>query len=79
MEFQVYDFAVVPIIVALVHLAKQLGLGAKLLPVFSLILGVATGIFYVAPGDPKKAILVGIVMGLAASGLWSGAKNIVQK
>ncbi|NBI28159.1 hypothetical protein [Chengkuizengella marina] len=79
MEFQVYDFAIVPIIVALVQLAKQLGLGAKLLPVFSLVLGVATGIFYVAPGDPKQAILVGIVMGLAASGLWSGAKNIVQK
>ncbi|MFS1512511.1 hypothetical protein VQL36_08755 [Chengkuizengella sp. SCS-71B] len=48
MDFQVYDIAIVPIIVALVQLAKQLGLGAKLLPVFSLALGVATGIFYVA-------------------------------
>ncbi|WP_201763481.1 hypothetical protein [Chengkuizengella marina] len=79
MDFQVYDIAIVPIIVALVQLAKQLGLGAKLLPVLSLALGVATGIFYVAPSDPKQAILVGIVMGLAASGLWSGSKNIVQK
>ncbi|MFS1511319.1 hypothetical protein VQL36_02600 [Chengkuizengella sp. SCS-71B] len=79
MDFQIYDFAIVPIIVELVGLAKQLGLGAKLLPVFSLVLGVATGIFYVAPGDPKQAILVGIVMELAASGLWSGAKNMVRK
>ncbi|MFS1513608.1 hypothetical protein VQL36_14370 [Chengkuizengella sp. SCS-71B] len=79
MEFQVYDFAIVPIIVALVQLVKQLGLGAKYQPVLSLVLGVVTGIVYVAPGDPKQAILVGIVMGLAASGLWSGAKNIVQK
>ncbi|NBI28166.1 hypothetical protein [Chengkuizengella marina] len=79
MDFQVYDIAIVPIIVALVQLAKQIGLSAKYQPVFSLVLGVATGIFYVAPGDPKQAILVGIVMGLAASGLWSGAKNIVEK
>ncbi|NDI37194.1 hypothetical protein [Chengkuizengella sediminis] len=79
MDFQVYDIAIVPIIVALVHLAKQLGLGAKFQPVLSLVLGVATGIFYVAPGDPKQAILVGIVMGLAASGLWSGVKNTVEK
>ncbi|NDI36348.1 hypothetical protein [Chengkuizengella sediminis] len=79
MDFQVYDIAIVPIIVALVQLAKQIGLSAKYQPVLSLALGVASGIFYVAPGDPKQAILVGIVMGLAASGLWSGAKNIVQK
>ncbi|MDP5275262.1 hypothetical protein [Chengkuizengella axinellae] len=79
MDFQVYDIAIVPIIVALVHLAKQIGLSAKYQPVLSLVLGVVTGIVYVAPSDPKQAILVGIVMGLAASGLWSGAKNIVRK
>ncbi|MDP5274365.1 hypothetical protein [Chengkuizengella axinellae] len=79
MDFQVYDIAIVPIIVALVQLAKQIGLSVKYQPVLSLILGVVTGIVYVAPSDPKQAILVGIVMGLAASGLWSGAKNIVQK
>ncbi|NDI35669.1 hypothetical protein [Chengkuizengella sediminis] len=79
MDFQAYDIAIVPIILALVQLAKQLGLGTKLQPVVSLALGIVAGIFYIAPDDPKQAILIGIVMGLAASGLWSGVKNTFQK
>jgi len=38
-------------------------------------LGIIVGIIYVAPNDPKQGILVGLSLGLAAAGLYSGAKN----
>ncbi|NDI35662.1 hypothetical protein [Chengkuizengella sediminis] len=57
----------------------ELSTGNIIINTSEMTLGVATGIFYVSPDDPKQAILVDIVMGLAASGLWSGAKNIVRK
>ena len=78
MDFQIYDIAIVPVILALVQLAKQAGLTNRFAPVVSLLLGIAAGFVYLAPGDPAKAVFVGIVMGLSAVGLFSGAKNSIQ-
>lgn len=75
---EVYNVAIIPLIVGLVELAKKLGLPDKFAAVLSAILGVVIGLVYVAPDDPAKAILVGLSMGLAASGLYSGVKNTVE-
>ena len=75
---QVYDVAIIPLIVGLVELAKKLGLPDKFAAVLSAILGVVIGLVYVAPNDPAKGVLVGLSMGLAASGLYSGAKNTIE-
>ena len=75
---QVYDVAIIPLIVGLVELAKKLGLPDKFAAVLSAILGVVIGLVYMAPENPPKAILVGLSMGLAASGLYSGVKNTVE-
>lgn len=79
MDFTAYDIAVVPVIVALVALAGQLGVPSRWLPAVSLFLGLVAGFVYIAPSDPKQAALVGVVMGLAAIGAWSGTKNTIQK
>ena len=79
MEFQAYDIAIVPVIVALVALIRQSGVPPRWLPAIALVLGLAAGFVYIAPEDPKKAILTGIVMGLSAIGAWSGTKNTIQK
>ena len=76
MEFQAYDLALIPMIMALVELVKKSGLPARFLPLVTLLLGQAGAFVYLAPGDPKKAVLAGIVMALAAMGTWSGAKTI---
>ncbi|CAM3442865.1 hypothetical protein [Marinicrinis lubricantis] len=78
MDFQVYDVAIVPIIVALVEFCKRIGVGPRLLPLISLAFGIAAGMIYIAPHDYPQAIFVGVVMGLAACGLWSGTKNLAQ-
>ena len=75
---QVYNVAIIPLIVGLAELAKKLGLPDKFAAVLSAILGVVIGLVYMAPENPPKAILVGLSMGLAASGLYSGVKNTVE-
>ncbi len=77
MELNVYGVALVPVIVGLSELLKKSGLPQKYTPVASLILGLIFGLIYVAPGEPKKGVLIGIVLGLSAVGLFSGAKNSV--
>lgn len=78
MEFTVYDIAVIPLIIALVGLIVKMGFPKKYAPLPALALGIAAGFVYLAPGDPKQAVLYGIVAGLAAVGLYSGVKNVGQ-
>lgn len=73
---EIYDVALVPLILAVVQMFKGLGLKAKWSPVVASLLGIVAGIFYVAPDDIAKGILVGLALGLAATGLYSGAKNV---
>lgn len=77
--FEAYGIILFPLIVGLVQLFKISGLPKKLLPLTSLILGIAAGIFYIYPEDLKGGIIVGIMMGLSASGLYSGTKSITKK
>lgn len=79
MEFQAYDIALVPVIVALVGVIRTAGLPARWLPLVAVALGLVSGFVYIAPDDPQKAALSGIVMGLSAIGAWSGTKNTFQK
>lgn len=77
--FEVYDIALIPLIIGLVEVFKRYGINKKALPVIALSFGVLAGIFYVYPNDLKGGILVGLMLGLSASGLYSGAKNTIEK
>ena len=72
---EIYDIAIVPLIVGLVELVKKLGLPSKFCPVVGVVLGVVIGIVYISPTDITKGILVGASLGLSAVGLYSGTKN----
>lgn len=77
MEFT--DVVIIPVIVGLVALLKHVQVPTKLLPIASLALGLLGGIFYIYPEDLKSGILVGLIMGLAASGFYSGGKTVIEK
>ncbi|GEN30199.1 putative membrane protein YGL010W [Cerasibacillus quisquiliarum] len=79
MTFEIYDVALVPIIMGVVQVFKQIGLPKRFSPLLALLLGIAGGIFYVCPTDIKSGIMVGIVLGLSATGLYSGSKNMIEK
>lgn len=76
---QVYGVALIPLIIGLIELMKRFGLPKKLAPLVALLLGMTAGILYVHPHDLKGGILVGLMMGLSASGLYSGTKNTFEK
>lgn len=73
------DALLIGVIIGIVELLKILGVPKKILPIASLILGVISGMVYLFPEDPQAGILMGIIMGLSASGLYSGSKNILEK
>lgn len=75
---EVYDVALVPLILAIVEMCKGLGLPKKFSPVVASALGIAAGVIYVAPGNIAEGILVGLSLGLAAAGLYSGTKNVKE-
>ncbi|WP_274366204.1 hypothetical protein [Paenibacillus thermotolerans] len=79
MEFQAYDVALVPLIVSVVAVVRAAGVPSRWLPLVAVVLGLVAGFVYIAPSDPRKAILSGVVMGLSSVGAWSGVKNTVQK
>lgn len=65
------SFAVlVPIVIGLVEIGKMSGVPAKFAPLLSLVLGVSGAILLVG-GSLNVAIMQGILVGLASSGLYS--------
>jgi L-cystine uptake protein TcyP (sodium:dicarboxylate symporter family) len=78
MDIEVYDVVIIPLIVGVVELLKQLGLPVKFSALVAAILGIVIGVIYIAPNDILQGILVGLAMGLSASGLYSGVKNTIE-
>lgn len=77
--FEIYDVVIIPLILGLVELCKKAGVNKKILPFIALVLGIVIGVVYVTDFDLKQGILVGVMLGLSASGLYSGTKNTVEK
>lgn len=79
LEYEVYGVLLLPIIVGLVQIVKQLNIPNKYMPLISIGIAEAISLLFVMNGDAdyRKAILIGLQMGLAAVGLHSGIKNLV--
>ena len=71
-----FQLVIIPIIIGIVEVFKRAGLPNKYSPVVSLLLGVIFGILYVQP--LLNGIIVGLMVGLSATGLYSGSKNIFK-
>lgn len=68
----------IPFITAIVSAFKMAGLPSKYAPVASIIIG----IFLVSVTSDiwwTDEILIGVVLGLSASGLYSGGKTVLTK
>jgi len=71
--------AIIPLLIGVLEVIKRLGVNKKYIPIISLLLGIGTGILLFADGDLKAGIIKGIYIGLSAVGLYSGAKNTVER
>lgn len=66
----------IPVIVALVTVAKATGLPTRIASLTSLVLGLALS-FLIPAATLPLTILAGLVIGLTASGAYSGVKSTV--
>lgn len=70
---------IIPVIIAVTEVLKGLGLPRKFAALVSLVLGVVAGVFYLDHPELKIRIFQGLLYGLSAAGLYSGAKNTIQE
>ena len=84
MDIELTQFAgvlAVPFIIGLVEAAKRLGMGDLFATPLAVGLGIALSVgwhaatVYPAAAPWVQALMLGIALGLAASGLYSGAKR----
>ncbi len=73
------ETVVVPVIISIVEMAKGLGMPRKFSSLVALIVGAILGVFFIDPHCIRTGLFKGIVYGLSASGLYSGAKNTVEQ
>ena len=66
----------VPVALGLVHVLNRLGLSKTFSPLFSILFGI--GLSFLSGYGWQMAVSQGIIIGLSASGLWSGAKKTLS-
>lgn len=69
------SLALVPVVMALTQVVKAFVLDARWSPIVSLVLGVAAA-FFVPAASLQLTVLQGVLIGLTASGLFSGIKTV---
>lgn len=79
MDMEIYGILIVPLILGLVEVAKRVGLPDKWSPILSVVLGLLAGVLLLFPEDIRQGVVVGLALGLSATGLYSGAKNIKEE
>lgn len=67
----------IPVVAGLVEVAKRLGIPSRFAPIASLVFGFIFSALMLAEFSTVWA-LTGIITGLSASGLYSGAKAIAR-
>lgn len=77
-NYEIYGIALIPIITGLVQIIKQFNIPNKYMPIVSIIIAEIISITFLSNGDYKKAALIGLQMGLASTGLYSGTKNVAE-
>lgn len=76
--FEVHNVLLIPLIMGLVEAFKRAGVSKRFLPLLSIVIGIGIGVVYLTEFDLKQGVLVGTILGLSASGLYSGTKNTME-
>lgn len=74
------EVIIIALVTGLVEVLKRsLGLTSKYVPIASLVIGVAMAFLVMKTGSYTDHLLVGLIYGLSASGLYSGGKSVLGK
>jgi hypothetical protein len=77
MEILLYGFPAVAIVIGLTQVAKRF-ISDRYIPLVAILLGVTLVSVVVIPYWTTEALIKGLVVGLTASGLYSGAKTTLK-
>ena len=78
-NIQITTGVLVALIIGIVEVLKKAGLSSRYAGVVSLVLGLFLGGISAFIGTPLvQSLIIGTVMGLTASGLYSGAKALIK-
>ena len=72
------SLTLVPVVIALVSLSKKYGVPSKFAPITSIVFAIG-GLFLFGALPWQADIAQGLLIGLTASGLFSGTKSITKK
>ena len=78
MDYEVYGIILMPIIVGLLEVVKQLNINKKFIPLISVITSIILSIIFSPDGDYRKSLLIGLQLGLSSVGLYSSGKCIME-
>ncbi len=67
-----------PVVIGLVQIGKLTGIADRYCPILSLVLGIIFGLFLGSFETTSFNALLGVLVGLTASGVYSGVKTVVQ-
>jgi hypothetical protein len=70
--------AQVAIIVGISEVYKRAGFNSKYIPILTLIYGEMFGFIFYPQFEWSKCLMIGIFLGLSASGAFSGVKNVYE-
>jgi hypothetical protein len=78
MDYFIANAGLVAVTIALVSMIKSLGFPSRFAPLVSLIVGVVFA-FTFRSADIGHTVFQGLVIGLSASGFYSGAKAVITQ
>ncbi len=78
-EHLVIVLALVPVVTGVVEAIKSVGLPKSYSEVTSILVGIGLSVALLGVGNLSETIVAGIILGLAASGLWDGGKRLRGK
>lgn len=79
MDLNALDIVIPAVITGLVTIATRLKMPRDYAPLMAVVLGVAAGVIYLVPDDPKLGVLAGLVVGLSSVGLYSAATHYKER
>ena len=80
-ELMIGNVVLVPLLIGILEVFKKLGINEKYIPLISVFFGIVSGFAVNGFTSDKiiENIYTGVAVGLSAVGLYSGAKNTLQK
>lgn len=72
-----FEILSVPVVLALVSAVKSAGMPSKFAPILSIVLGIIAG--FLTVGLSVSGGVEGLMVGLGASGLYSGTKALITQ